>query len=77
MRINIIINDETIRDEVKEAVQFSEWDNFIGFPGDAERQEFIDDVTDEIISKYEIYANYHPNYAETVLDAAEMAGYAL
>lgn len=77
MRINIIINDETIREEVKEAVQFAEWDNFIGFPDGAAREEFIDDVTDEIISKYEIYANYHPDYAETVLDAAEMNGYAL
>ena len=58
MRINIIINDETIREEVKEAVQFAEWDNFIGFPDGAAREEFIDGVTDEIISKYEIYCNY-------------------
>ena len=77
MRINITINDETIRADVESAVQFAEWDNFLGFPNDAARDEFIDETTDEIISKYEIYANYHPDYAETVLDMAEMAGYAL
>lgn len=77
MRINITINDETIRADVVEAVQFAVWDDFIGFPDDKARAEFIDDVTDDIITKYEVYANYSPNYAETVLDAAERDGYAL
>ena len=77
MRINITINDETIRADVVDAVQFAEWDNFIGFPDDKARAEFIADVTDDIISKYEIYADYTPKYSEIVLDAAERDGYAL
>ena len=77
MRINITINDETIREEVESAVRFAEWNDFIGFPNDAARAEFIDDVTEDIISKYEVYADYSPNYAETVLDMAELNGYSV
>ena len=77
MRINIVINDDIILENVTEAVQFAEWDNFLGFPDDKARAEFIADVTDDIISKYEIYADYTPKYSEIVLDAAERDGYAL
>jgi hypothetical protein len=77
MRIDIVINDDTIRANVADAVQFAEWDNFLSFPDDNARDEFISDVTDDIISKYEIYADYTPNYPEIVLDAAERDGYAL
>lgn len=77
MRIDIVINDDTIRANVADAVQFAEWDNFIGFPSDEARGEFIREVTDDIISKYEAYADYKPNYAEAVLDLAMLQGYAL
>lgn len=77
MRINIVISDDTIRANVTDAVQFAEWDNFIGFPSDEARDEFIREATDDIISKYEVYADYKPNYAEAVLDLATMNGYAL
>lgn len=77
MRINIVINDASILEEVQDAVRFAEWDNFIGFPSDEARDEFIREATDDIISKYEVYADYKPNYAEAVLDLATMNGYAL
>lgn len=77
MRIDIVINDDTIRANVTDAVQFAEWDNFLVFPDDNARDEFISDVTDDIISKFEIYDDYMPNYYEIVLDAAERDGYAL
>lgn len=77
MRIDIVINDDTIRANVTDAVQFAEWDNFLVFPDDNARDEFISDVTDDIISKFEIYDDYMPNYSEIVLDAAERDGYAL
>lgn len=77
MKICITINDDTIRRDVTEAVEFAEWDNFIAFPDETAKAEFIDDCTDEVISKYEIYADYKPRYAEIVLDMAESYGYAI
>ena len=77
MRINIAINDDTIRQDVESAVSFAEWDNFIGFPDVDARETFIGNVTEDIISRYEVYPDYNPNYAETVLDMASLFGYAL
>lgn len=75
MRINIVINDNTIRADIVEAVETAEKYNEIAFPTEEERECFINECADDVIYKYECYMNYVPNYDEIVLDAAKDAGY--
>ena len=68
MRINIIINDETIRENIKETVETLEENEEIYFDFESEKTEFIDDCLDEICTKYETFETYSPNYENEVLD---------
>lgn len=75
MRIQITINDDTIRDDVVQTVEDMEQDGFIRFPADGDRAEFIADMTDCIIDKFLMYDDYMPNYHNEILDLADGFGY--
>lgn len=68
MRINIIINDETIRRDVSQAVENLFEDGEIDFVFESEKTEFISDCVDDVIEKYELYEYYSPNYEQVVRD---------
>lgn len=68
MRINIIINDETIERDVKQAVSNLENDEEIYFTFESEKTEFIEMCVEEVISNYETRCDYSPNYENLVLE---------
>ena len=72
MRINITINDETIRDMVSFAVQDLVEYEQIQFESEKVQEEFISDCAENIIDKFLAYANYYPNYENEVLDFYEI-----
>ena len=68
MRINIIINDDTIERDVKKAVADLENDEEIYFTFESEKTEFIEMCVEEVISNYETRCGYSPNYENLVLE---------
>ena len=68
MRINIVINDETIERDVKRAVADLENSDEIYFTFETERTEFIEECIEEVISNYETRSDYSPNYENLVLE---------
>lgn len=65
MRINIVINDQTIMDDIMTVIEDMEQNEEITFQTDKERKEFADDCFDEIASKCEYYAEYFPTWEKT------------
>jgi len=75
MRIEIIINDKTIMDNIQYEIDNMLEDEEISFEDEQERQEFADDCFDEIASKVECRPEYYPtweNICETVHSMASM-----
>ena len=72
MRINIIINDETIRKDIEQTVCKLEEDDEIYFDFESEKNEFIDECLDEICTKYETIYNYSPDYRNEIIDMYEL-----
>lgn len=70
MRINIIINDQTIMDDIMTVIEDMEHDEEIAFKDENERSEFANDCLDEIASKIECYDDYFPTF-ERVWDAVK------
>ena len=68
MRIDIRINDETIRKNIRWAVENAEQEEEIYFEFESERTEFMDDCMDEIIDKLELYDDFSLNYDMIVKD---------
>ena len=68
MRINIVINDETIERDVKRAVDDLENEEEIYFTFESEKTEFIEMCVEEVISNYETRFDYSPNYESLVLE---------
>lgn len=62
MRINIVINDQTIMEDILGELESMEEDKEITFNGKQEREEFASDIFDEIASKMECYADYFPTW---------------
>ena len=75
MRINITINDDTIRRDVKEAVDNYKEDFDFSFPSADAEEEFIEDCAESVIDKYEMYETYTPNYDDVVSDMLKIYGY--
>lgn len=75
MRIEIIINDETIMGNIQYEIDNMLEDEEISFEDEQERQEFADDCLDEIVSKTECRPEYYPTWEailETVHSMASM-----
>lgn len=72
MRINITINDDTIRANVADAVAFLLEEEEINFGSDSEKDEFVSDCAENIIQKFMLYGEYFPNYENEVRDFYEM-----
>lgn len=70
MRINIVINDQTIMEDIMTVIADMERDEEISFQTDNERKEFADDCLDEIASKIECWEDYFPTF-ERVWDAVK------
>ena len=68
MKIDIIINDNTIERDVKKAVSCLENDEEIYFTFESEKTEFIEMCVEEVISNYETRCDYSPNYESLVLE---------
>lgn len=68
MKIDIIINDNTIERYVKKAVSCLENDEEIYFTFESEKTEFIEMCVEEVISNYETRCDYSPNYESLVLE---------
>ena len=68
MRIDIRINDETIRKNIREAVENAEQEEEIYFEFESERTEFMDDCMNEITDKLELYDDFSPDYDMIVRD---------
>ena len=62
MRINIVINDQTIMEDILFELESMEEDKEISFKDRQEREEFASDIFDEIASKVECYENYFPTW---------------
>ena len=62
MRIHIVINDETIKADIREEIEEMESLCEITFNSEGEREEFVDECFDEIASRCECYADYFPSY---------------
>ena len=75
MRINIVINDDTIEQDVIETLESIEEDCGIEFPNEEERNEFINDCVNVIIDKYEFYERYTPDYNDEIYELAKEFGY--
>jgi len=75
MRINIVINDETIERDVKSAVADLENSDEIYFTFETERTEFIEECVEEVISNYEIRSDYSPSYESLVLEMYNESDY--
>ena len=75
MRINIIINDDTIERDVKKAVADLENDEEIYFTFESEKTEFIEMCVEEVISNYETRCDYSPNYESLVLEMYNESDY--
>ena len=74
MRINIVINDQTVMEDILLVIEDMEQNEEITFQTDKERKEFADDCFDEIASKCECYSEYSPTWEstrETVYSMAE------
>ena len=70
MRINIVINDQTIMEDIMTAIADMERDEEITFQTDNERNEFANDCLDEIASRIECWDDYFPTF-ERVWDAVK------
>ena len=70
MRINIVINDQTIMEDLMTAIAGMERDEEITFQTDNERNEFANDCLDEIASRIECWDDYFPTF-ERVWDAVK------
>ncbi len=79
MKVILSITDETIRSNVTDAVKECEEENWIAFPNDTARSEFIEECVQEVIDNYETsdyYDHmYEPDYEEIVLDNAKWYEY--
>ena len=73
MRINITINDQTIRDDILYVIDRMIEDEEITFKDDLDYQEFADDCFDEIASKVECYDDYFPGLANIRDTVEQMA----
>ncbi len=75
------ITESDIRFSFREAAANLEEDNLICFPDDDARTAFIEDCVSSEIDKYELYGRdpfeCPTDYAEEVLDMAELYGYQL
>ena len=69
-QISITINDDTIMDDIQYEIDCLIEDKEISFPSDEAREEFADDCLDEIVSKYESYPTYIPDW-ESILDTVQ------
>ena len=74
MRIDIRINDETIKADVKEAVAMDEDNEYIKFPDATAKKEFIEEVVESIITKIEIYDEYFPSWKNVTDEMQNLAG---
>ena len=72
MRIEIIINDQTIRNDIRYVIDRMIEDEEITFKDDLDYQEFTDDCFDEIASKVECY-DYFPGLANIRDTVEQMA----
>lgn len=68
MKINIIVNDDTIERNVKKSIFDLENDEEIYFTFESEKTEFIEMCVEEVISNYETRCDYSPNYENLVLE---------
>ena len=75
MRINITINDDTIRNDVTTAVYDLIDSDDIVIP-ENELSEFINGLTETIIDKYCYDPYYVPHYYDETLDMAKLYKYA-
>lgn len=77
--VSITITDEDIRHDVETMTADLEEEEWIRFPDDKSRDEFIEDCTECIIDKYEFYDGsdciYAPDYESEILDLAKWYGY--
>lgn len=78
MKISITIDDDTIMNDIQYEIDCLIEDKEISFPNDEAREEFADDCLGEIVSKYESYPDYLPNWEsihDTVQNMAQESGY--
>lgn len=82
MKTVFAITDESIRYKLEDTVTDCEENEWIKFPDNETRSEFIEECCSEIIEYYENkefydypHGNYEPNYYDTVLDNAKLYGY--
>ena len=73
MRINIVINDQTIMDDILCVIEDMENDEEITFKDDQERQAFADECFDDIASKTECYSDYYPTWENICSTVHSMA----
>ena len=62
MRIEIIINDQTIMEDIQQEIDNMEEDNEISFKDEQERNEFADDCFEEIAQAYEWRESWMPTW---------------
>ena len=72
MRIEIIINDETIKQDVLHELDEMEFAEEAEFPTDEAKQELAEEITDTIITRCENDSDYLPTWIN-VWDAVHEA----
>ena len=80
MRISIIINDQTIMEDILFELENMETSDEIRFPDDDAKQEFADEIADTIITQCENDADFLPTWSEiwnAVHDAAQDSEYTI
>ena len=78
MRINIVINDETVKNDIWWEIHNAQLREDMIQLDDSKQIEFEEDCLDEIASKMECYPDYIPTeerVKEVVYDLAERDGY--
>lgn len=70
MKISVTIDDDTIMNDIQYEIDCLVEDGEIHFQSDEAREEFANDCLDEIVSKYESYPTYLPDW-ESILDTVQ------
>lgn len=70
MKISITIDDDTIMDDIQYEIDCLIEDGEIHFQSDEAREAFANDCLDEIVSKYESYPTYLPDW-ESIHDTVQ------
>ena len=74
--ITYTLTNEDIRFEIERAAAELEEDNQVRFPDSEAREEFIQDCTECVMDKAELYElDYRPDYALEILDMAKLYNY--